>query len=112
MLAGLLNDFREQPNGGAWALFHMDHHRAIAAAIQKQFKVNVDLFPLDQMPLENMSQWLRAHQRMHDSFSSYINVSANNLSDLDLHNEFSVKLWLQQNFSEHQAAEQLLGIQG
>ena len=112
MLAGLLNNFQEQPNGGTWALFHMDHHRAIAEAIRVKYKITIPLFPLDQMPLENMGQWLRAHQRMHDSISTYINVASNNLSDLDLKNKLSVGLWLQQNFSEHQAAEQLLGIQG
>ena len=110
MLAGLLNDFRSQPSGGAWALFHMDQHREIAKVLQTKYNIATQLFPLDQMPIGKMENWLRVHQQVHDSISQHTNVSDANLSEIDLENDSAVNLWLQQHFSEHLAIAQILGI--
>lgn len=110
MLASILDDFREQPGGGTWALSHMDQHRSITTKLQKNYSIIIPLFPLDQMPENNMANWLRVHQEMHDTMAQYIGVGSGNLSDLDLKNNFSVKLWLRQHFLIHQAAAQILGI--
>lgn len=109
MLEGLLDDFRHQPSGGAWALKHMDLHRQIAKVLQTKYSIAVPLFPLDQMPLQSMQNWLRTHQSVHDAISQHVNVSDANLSEIDLENDSAVKIWLQQHFSEHLAIAQILG---
>lgn len=110
MLAGLLNDFRGQPSGGTWAFFHMDQHREIARVLQTKYNIPSVVFPLDQMPLQNMQNWLRTHQLVHDSISQHVNVTDSNLSEIDLENDSAVNIWLQQHFSEHLAIAQILGI--
>lgn len=112
MLATLLNDFRRLPRGGTWALAHMDHHRAMVVGIQKKYQAEVILYPLDQMPLDNMSNWLRTHQLMHDAVAKYTGTDDPNVSDIDLHNDAAVRIWLQQHLDEHIAVAQALGIEG
>ena len=111
MLQTLLNDFRSQPGGGQWALTHMQLHRDIAYTLQSKYSISVPLHPLDQMPLDqDMRQWLEAHQRMHDAISYRTGIADANLSQIDLENDSSVKLWLSQHLSEHTAMSKLLGI--
>ena len=111
MLQTLLNDFRAQPSGGLWALVHMQLHRDIANILQTKYSISVPLHPLDPMPLDkDMSQWLEAHQRMHDSISYRTGIADANLSQIDLENDSSVKSWLAQHLSEHTAMSKLLGI--
>jgi len=89
-----------------WLRDHMMWHRELAVQIQKQFKVTVPLYELDDLK-EN----LRNHAIMHDSIAKAINVT--NVADLqsfDLNDAVSWVAFHDLHADDHQRFRAALGV--
>jgi hypothetical protein len=109
-LATLFNSPLTEQDLLTFAFSNQDHHRLIAAAISNQKNVQLPLFPLDPIPMFDLSGWAQSHQQMHTDFTSTLGISGVDLSDVNFKDPAQLSAWIILHASEHRQAEDILGI--
>lgn len=108
-LVNLFNRPTAEPN--IWSFSNQDQHRAIVESIRDNFGLRINLYPLEPFPIGGgINEWLRAHQTMHNEFTSILGIQGFDLTGLDLEDERIVEAWTWVHASEHRDAARLLGI--
>ncbi len=108
-LANLFN--RPDQETEIWAFSNQDAHRLLVESIRENFGLRLNLYPIDPFPIDgNRNDWLRAHQTMHNEFTSVLGISGFDLTSLDFDDERQVQAWTFLHAVEHRDAAQLLGI--
>jgi hypothetical protein len=81
---------------------HYQDHVQIVQAINKQKGLTLPIYPL--YPSSPTDSWQRLHQQFHMDMNKALKTSGNDLTG-EIDNQ-----WYIQNFREHSAARQVLGI--
>jgi hypothetical protein len=84
-----------------WSFAHMDHHRTTIEAIQRQKNINLPLYPLDPMNLQDMGTWGYQHQTMHNDANAALGVVGQDLVDVDWQNAEQRAVWIMLQAQEH-----------
>jgi hypothetical protein len=93
-----------------WSFAHMDHHRLINVAIQQRTGTSLPLYPIDPINPQDMGTFLYQHSQMHGNQNAILGISNFNLLDADFTDENQRATWVFQNFTEHLAASNILGV--
>lgn len=109
-IANLANIPGDEPSLLNWTFAHMDHHRQISAAIQRNTGQILPIFPIDPITPTNMGVFLYQHAQMHQQQNAVLGINGLNLLDVDWRDEAQRATWIFQNFTEHLRASNLLGI--
>ncbi len=83
---------------------HYNDHLAIAQAIKSQLGIEVPVQPLNPVS-DDRQAWAKQHQSMHDDMNRALSTAGRDLTD----DVFSAQ-WADNNYHEHAAAHQVLGI--
>lgn len=113
MLAALFNVPRVPRNPASLNNFSFNNdqeHLHIINAIQDQFGVTLDRYPLDPIPLEDSRGWARRHQIMHNNMNRVLGIQGQDLSSVDFTDERPLEAWIQIHVQEHYKANLYLNI--
>ena len=83
---------------------HWQDHLAIAQAITAQLGIKVTVYPLNPVG-DDRHAWSAHHQAMHDEMNKALQTAGRDLSDDPFGHE-----WVNNNYMEHVAVHQALGI--
>lgn len=101
-VAALYNlDVKAGPSLLRWSFNNMSEHFKIQDAIYAQFKINLPLFPLDPIPLDELVTWGYNHQAMHSAALAILRLQGNDLTSVDLTKPADVIIWTQLHADEH-----------
>mgnify|MGYP001615227794 CR=1 FL=1 len=91
---------------------NQDSHFRITAAIFRQQKKSILVFPVDPIPSAGQARqaWARAHQSWHNSQNAVLGIQGDDLTEVDFADMERLQSWIQQHFIEHYQAEAQLGI--
>lgn len=92
-----------------WVYWHSVHHEAIERSMAQVLGIQPVVFKLYPFFMDDMQNWLLEHQNAHSRFGQLLQVSTQDLSDLDFENKQQKDEWLNQNYLEHLGAAQRLG---
>ncbi len=109
-LANIFNTPDSDEDFMVWAFSNMDQHRRIVAAISAQKKVDLSLFPLDPITMDDIEGWARQHQEAHNNFTQALGIGGVDLTDVNLKDPGELAAWVRLHANEHQQAAQILGI--
>jgi hypothetical protein len=102
------------PRGAAdWSVFsfnNFDSHNRIAIAIFKKYGTNIQTFPLDPIPWNDLATWARNHQEAHNLQNGILGIAGADFTSGDLSREDELASFTRLHGSEHQLAELMLGI--
>lgn len=89
---------------------HFQDHIEILQAIERQKNIKMvqyNIFPFNKAGLDII---LEAHQQYHNDMNSVLEKNGTDLQELDIKDKKTVAVWANENFYEHYAARQALGI--
>ena len=109
-LAALYNVPRDAFELQWWSFHNAAEHLLIANAILKQKSKRIDLPTLDPVPINDLTNWLRRHQTIHNDQNDVLKIAGSDLTSLDMENEAQVKSWIQLHAQEHYLANRELGL--
>jgi hypothetical protein len=110
-LATILDPPRDAPGFFVWATAHADHHYGCVSAASVKLTRQFDNYVLDPFDPEDMANWLNSHQQMHLEMNTALNINGGYALDtLNWDDPDDVNLWFAQNYAEHQAWAQKLGV--
>lgn len=92
---------RMQP---AFDFSHYQDHLQIVQAINAQHAKHLPVYAIHPAPTEKDDTWLRLHQAFHNDMNSVLKTNGTDLTGM------VDARWYDQNFREHTAARQQLGI--
>jgi len=110
MLAALLNTPRTFEEWNMWSLHHRVSHDAIRDAIQNQKSINLPVYQIYPIPLDEPKWFLEQNQSAHEDMDGVLSITASNLQDIDLTNLRLLEAWVFLHYQEHRDAEERLGI--
>lgn len=93
-----------------WSFAHMAHHRDLNAYIQRTKNVNLPLYQLDPMNLDDLGTFANQHQIMHNNQNAILNIQGNDLTDVDWNDQTQRSVWTFLNFTEHLRANAITGV--
>lgn len=93
-----------------WSFHHADEHILISREILRAKNKRIELYPIDPVPLIDVSNWLRRHQTMHNDVNAILGTNGSDLTSLDIENEDQVRAWIYLDAQEHYLWRQELGI--
>jgi hypothetical protein len=109
-LAAIYEVPQERDDWAFWSFNHAAHHTDIVRVLYETKGVQLSSFLLDPMDPDNMDRWLYWHQTMHTEMDLVLNITSNNLLDLDWRDDGQLQEWINFNGSEHYQATTLLGV--
>lgn len=95
---------------GEFSFSNQDQHRQIADAVMRSMGTQLNIYPLDPIPMYAIGAWLGLHQRAHDDMASALGVQNFDLSSVDFKDEQQMAAWIRLHFNSHQQAATILGI--
>ncbi len=109
-VANLYNVPNDENDIFSFSFSNMDHHRLIISAISAQKSVDLPLFPIDPMTMNDLSGWAQLHQQMHTDFTATLGIAGVDLSDVNFHDRAQLSAWLRLHADEHRQANDALRI--
>lgn len=93
-----------------WSFSHMAHHQDIARRIYELYGRALPLFVIDPVDPRDPEAMLQNHQTMHNNQNAVLGIDGNDLLSVDFGDREQRAAWIFLNFSEHQQANQILGV--
>lgn len=109
-LADLLNVPQSQQDWFIWSYAHRDQHTLIRNAIQIKYGVNLSVYQLDPINLDEVQFFLEQNQQAHDDFNGVLNLQSTNLLLSDFTDKAQLQAWIYLHRREHEDAANALGI--
>jgi hypothetical protein len=109
-LANLYNTPESDEHFLVWSFSNQDQHNQIARALAARKSVNIPDFPLDPIPMNDVSGWARQHQAAHNNFTQALGIGGVDLTDVNLKDPGELAAWIRLHAEEHRQAAQILGI--
>lgn len=109
-LGPLFNIPRTPEDWATFAFHNFDSHNRIAIAINAKYQINIDTFPLDPIPLNDIETWARNHQQAHNLQNGILGISGADFTSGDFSREDELANFIQLHGNEHRLAENKLGI--
>ena len=88
----------------------MDEHRKIQQAIFTKRNINLPLFPLDPIALDDLDSWARNHQSMHSAPLEILGLQGNDLTRVDFTKTEDIIVFVQIHAMEHRLIAAALGL--
>jgi hypothetical protein len=99
---------------GTFSFSNMDEHIKASLAVFKKYGVNLQLYPLDPMPLlssDRMGEWGYQHQAMHNDLDSVAGLGGGpDLSSIDWNDPEQLVVWTQLHAPRHLLYAQTFGL--
>jgi hypothetical protein len=92
-----------------WATAHDRQHEAIAQAIKETKGIVVEYLPLYPVNENDLDNWLRQHQQMHNEMLAALGIPGTDLSVLDLKDKPQADSWFFTHYLQHQQVAQACG---
>lgn len=109
-IANIANIPEDDVSLNQWSFAHMAHHRDLNSYILRKHGVNLPLFPIDPMNINDMGTFGYQHQIMHNNQNEILKIAGNDLLDVDWNNPEQRAIWIWLNFSEHLQASQITAV--
>ena len=93
-----------------WSFSHMVHHRDIIRRIREVYGNILPEYIIDPVNLNDAESTLYNHQTMHNNQNAVLGIDGNDLLEVDFRDVEQLAAWVFLNYSEHQQANQILGI--
>lgn len=87
-----------------------DSHNLIIRAILAKTGIQLELYQLDPIPRNDLGDWAYRHQAMHNAMNTILNVSGNDLTEVNFADKGELETWIFLHAAEHVQAHQELGI--
>lgn len=110
MLASLYNIPRDYQGLNQFSFANADHHTQVFNSILSKYSINLTVYLIDPIPLNNLGVWLYNHQQMHDLQNAVLGIAGNDFTDLDFSKPDESANWFYLHAIEHYQAAQALGI--
>ena len=113
MLAALFNvpNVKQNPVSLLQFAFNNDQeHLHIIDAIRLQGGPDLQRFIINPIPLEDVRDWARRHQIMHNAMNQTLRLQGQDLSSVDFTDERPLEAWIQIHVQEHYKANLALNI--
>lgn len=110
MLAALLNTPKTKQEWDTWSFNHRLSHEQIVQAIQTQADIDLTIYQLDPINLQDMPDFLQRNSQMHLDMNTVLGLQSSDLLDVNLADERQRESWIYLHFYEHYDAENALGI--
>jgi hypothetical protein len=99
---------------GTFSFSNMDEHVKASLAVFKKYQVNLQLYPLEPMPLLTsglIDEWAYNHQAMHNDLDSVLGLGGGpDLSSIDWNDPEQLVVWTQLHAPRHLLYAQTLGL--
>lgn len=92
-----------------WGFNNMAEHFKIQQAIFLKHNINLPLFPLDPVPLDDLVNWGRSHQAMHSAPLEILGLQGNDLT-VDFRKPEDVVIFTMLHADEHRRMALALGL--
>lgn len=109
-LAQVLYPPPTQQGWNEWSLWHAQHHLAIERAILEVKGMQVVSFRLWPVSQPDFKDWLEQHQQAHTVFCNILNISGEDLTDLDMRDKTKADGWFFSHIQQHRAAASALKV--
>lgn len=93
-----------------WSWAHWKDHQEIVQGLLSVKNVRAPIYVIDPVPLGDTQGWLLRHQEFHDDMNATLKLQGVDLQTVNFKNPRDRSIWIYQNFREHLAARQALGI--
>jgi hypothetical protein len=93
-----------------WSTLHMIWHRNMNREIFARFNVLLPEFILDPADFSTQTDFLQAHQTMHDNMDKILGVASYNLLDVDMSNPNQRDGWFQEHAELTRSESNALGV--
>ena len=93
-----------------YSFAHYQDHLEIVQALLKVKNVRAPVYVIDPVPLNDTQGFLLRHQQFHNDMNGTLNLEGTDLQTVNFKNPRDREIWIYQNFREHFAARQALGI--
>ena len=110
MLPLLLNMPRSVEDWARWSLHHRISHDVIRTAINTQFGLTLQPYPVDPIYLPDPRSFLQWNQSAHTDMNGALKTPGSDLEDVDFREERQTQAWIWLHFLEHQVIENRLGV--
>lgn len=99
---------------GTFSFSNMDEHVKAAQAVWRKYQVNLQLYPLDPMPLLNsprIGEWSYNHQAMHSDIDDVLGLGGGpDLASIDWNDPEQLVVWTRLHAPRHLIYAQTLGL--
>ena len=109
-LAALLNSPKTADDWAVWSYAHRDQHLLIRNAIQSAYGINLNVYVLDPINLQDFNDFLNNNQIAHNDFTGVLGITNNDLSQVDFKDANQEESWIFLHFQEHYDAANKLRI--
>lgn len=109
-LGGLFNIPEDDIGLLRFSFSNMDSHIRIIRAIFLQHNVNLETLPLDPINKQDIKNWLRRHQTVHNDMNKFFGLSGDDLTDVNFEKPEELAEWIFIHAVEHRNAHNALGI--
>lgn len=89
---------------------HQQEHKKILSALRARGITQTSEFVLYPFPEKDQLRWMLGNQQMHNEFNAALNLNGTDMQSVDLKDDNDFKVWLNDHWREHYAANQALGI--
>jgi hypothetical protein len=111
MSLAILANVPDTPEAMAeWSFAHMAHHRDMVTKIYQLYNINLPIYALDPVNLDDPTNFIDTHQVMHNDIDGLVNLPPYDLTGVDLTNFEQRESWIWLNFQSHLAESQALGV--
>jgi hypothetical protein len=109
-LANLLNVPQNQSDWSLWGFAHRVHHDQIREAIQAQYNVPLQSYPIDPINLDQIQNFLDYNQQAHNDFNGVLGLRGNDLEEVNLNDRSQLQSWIYLHYQEHLSAGQMVKV--
>lgn len=98
------------PQMAVWSFAHQAHHRDIVRRVHETRNLTLVEYALDPIVVDDLDNWLRNHQLMHEQLDRALGIGDSDFTNLDWDNPASRASWITKHGNKHFRAGQILGI--
>lgn len=109
-VADLYNVPKTPQDFHSWSFAHMAHHRAEVEAIFARTGIQLPIYVLDPVDLENPGVFMYQHQQMHNAIDALTGVDGYDLTDVNLQEDREFSGWIFLNAQLHYNEATVLGV--
>lgn len=110
MLADLLVPPKTQGQWSIWSFAHRDQHNIVRIAIQARTGINLNQYPLDPIPFDDIAKWLDWNQQAHDDANGVLGTQGTNLQQTDFNDPNQFEAWIYLHRREHETWANVLKV--
>jgi len=110
MLASLYNVFRDDIGLSQFSFANSDMHVRINQSVLRRYNIQLPVYVLDPISVNEPSTWLYQHQDLHNQMNSVLGIAGNDISDVDFKDAGQLSSWIWLHAQEHYQAAKILGI--